>query len=73
MTKLGEFLASKSVNKSEVSRKTGISKARLSELTTKPTARLQASELYLVAMAIGTDPGVLLEYVCGDLKRKMKG
>lgn len=73
MTKLGEFLVSKSVNKSEVSRKTGISKARLSELTTKPSARLQAGELYLIALAIGTDPGTLLQYVCGDLKRKMNG
>jgi len=72
MTKLGEYLASKSVNKSEVSRKTGISKARLSELTTKPTARLQAGELYLVALAIGADPGVLLEYVCGNFKKKVK-
>jgi DNA-binding Xre family transcriptional regulator len=70
MTKLGEFLTLKSVNKSEVSRKTGISKARLSELTTKPSARLLAKELYLVALAIGTDPGELLEFVCKDLKRK---
>jgi DNA-binding Xre family transcriptional regulator len=72
MTKLGEYLVSKSVNKSEVSRKTGISKARLSELTIKPTARLSANELYLIALAIGTDPGALLEFVCGDLKRKIK-
>jgi hypothetical protein len=72
MTKLGEFLTSKSVNKSEVSRKTGISKARLSELTIKPTARLSATELYLIALAIGTDPGGLLEFVCGDLKKKIK-
>jgi DNA-binding Xre family transcriptional regulator len=71
MTKLGEFLISKSVNKSEVSRKTGISKARLSELTTKPKTRLQATELYLIALAIGTDPCGLLEYLCGDLKRKV--
>jgi DNA-binding Xre family transcriptional regulator len=72
MTKLGEYLATKSVNKSEVSRKTGISKARLSELTTKPNTRLRATELYLVALAIGVDPGVLLEFVCGHLKNKMK-
>jgi len=72
MTKLGEYLASKSVNKSEVSRKTGISKARLSELTIKATARLRAGELYMIALSIGADPGAVLEYVCGDLKKKVK-
>lgn len=72
MTKLGEYLASKSVNKSDVSRKTGISKARLSELTIKPTARLRASELYMIALSIGADPGIVLEYVCGELKKKVK-
>jgi DNA-binding Xre family transcriptional regulator len=72
MTKLGEYLASKSVNKSDVSRKTGISKARLSELTIKPTARLRASELYMIALSIGADPGAVLEYVCGELKKKVK-
>lgn len=72
MTKLGEYLASKSVNKSDVSRKTGLSKARLSELTIKPTARLRASELYMIALSIGADPGAVLEYVCGELKKKVK-
>jgi DNA-binding Xre family transcriptional regulator len=72
MTKLGEYLGAKSVNKSEVARKTGISKARLSELTTRPTTQLRANELYLIALAIGADPGQVLEFVCGDLKKKIK-
>lgn len=41
MTKLGEYLDAKSVNKSAVARKTGISKARISELTRNSTTRLQ--------------------------------
>jgi DNA-binding Xre family transcriptional regulator len=72
MTKLGEYLGSRAVNKSEVSRKTGISKARISELTIKQSARLQAEELYLIALAIGVNPCELLEYTCGDLKSKVK-
>lgn len=72
MTKLGEYLAQKSVNKSEVSRKTGISKARLSELTLNQSARLQAEELYLIALAIDVNPGEMLEAVCGHLKKKIK-
>jgi DNA-binding Xre family transcriptional regulator len=68
MTKLGEYLAKKSVNRSEVSRKTGLSNPRLSELSTNSSSRLRADELYLIALAIGTDPGELLDYVCGHLK-----
>ncbi len=52
MTKLGLYLAQKSVNKSEVARKTGLSKARISELSLNPATRLQAEELYKIALAI---------------------
>ncbi|HEY5747622.1 MAG TPA: helix-turn-helix transcriptional regulator [Chryseolinea sp.] len=68
MTKLGEYLAKKSVNRSEIARKTGLSNPRLSELATSQSAKLRASELYLIALAIETDPCDLLKYVCGDLK-----
>lgn len=68
MTKLGEFLAKRSINRASISRKTGISPARLSELSNKESARLTAEELYLIALAIEVDPGELLEIVCGYLK-----
>lgn len=68
MTKLGEFLARRAVNRSEVSRKTGLSNPRLSELSINPNAYLRASELYLIALAIEVNPCELLEYVCGDLE-----
>lgn len=70
MTKLGEYLIQKSVNKSEVARKTGLSKPRLSELTLNPSAKLRADELYLIALAIDVKPGELLEVLFGDLKLK---
>lgn len=66
MTRLGQYLAKKSVNKSEVARKTGLSNPRLSELTINPKARLRADELYLIALAIGTDPCDLLEFLYAD-------
>jgi DNA-binding Xre family transcriptional regulator len=66
MTRLGEYLAQKSVNKSDVARKTGISKARLSELTLKESARLTADELYKIALAIDVKPCDVLEFVCGN-------
>jgi DNA-binding Xre family transcriptional regulator len=68
MTKLGDYLSKKSVNKSDVSRKTGISKARLSELTLKESAKLRAEELYLIALAIEVNAGELLEFVCSGTK-----
>jgi DNA-binding Xre family transcriptional regulator len=68
MTRIGEFLAKKSINRASISRKTGISPARLSELSNKDSARLTAEELYLIALAIGVNPGELLDYVCGELK-----
>lgn len=68
MTKLGKYLAKKSVNKSEVSRRTGISKARISELTLNESAKLRAEELYLIALAINVDPCEVLTEICGHIK-----
>lgn len=68
MTRLGEYLIRKSINKSEVARKTGLSKARLSELTLKQSARLSAEELYLIALAIAVEPCEILEFTCGHLR-----
>ncbi len=68
MTKLGLYLARKTVNKAEVSRRTGISTSRLSELTLNESTKLRADELYLIALAIDVNPHELLDYVCGDLK-----
>jgi len=56
MTELGLFLAKKSVNRSDVARKTGISKTRLSELSNNKRTKLRADELYLIALAIDIDP-----------------
>jgi len=68
MTKLGEYLAAKSVNKSEVARRTGLSKARVNQLTLNDTTKLRADELYLIALAINVKPSELLEYVCEEVK-----
>ena len=56
MTKLGLYLAKKSISKAGVSEKTGISRSRLSELTLNESTHLRAKELYLVALAIDVDP-----------------
>ena len=68
MTKLGEFLARKSVNKADVARKTGLHKTRVNELTNLDRARLSAEELYLISKAIDVDPCEILHYVCQEVK-----
>lgn len=68
MTALGEFLAKRSVNKSMVARRTGLSKARINELTLNPSSYLRAEELYLIAKAIDADPCEMLHTFYGHLQ-----
>ena len=70
MTALGLYLAKRSINKAEVSRKTGLSTYRISQLTNNPKAHLRADELYLIALAIDAKPGEMFEFLCRDLKLK---
>lgn len=72
MTELGLFLARKSVNRSDVSRKTGISKTRLSELANNERTKLRVDELYLIALAIDVNPSEILKKVCKGLKLKIE-
>lgn len=67
MTPLGTYLAKRSINKSEVSRKTGISKVRLSELTLNENTHLRAKELYLIALAIHVDPAEMFLEIHSDI------
>ncbi|SMG45061.1 helix-turn-helix domain-containing protein [Arenibacter troitsensis] len=67
MTNLGLYLAKKSINKAEVARRTGLSKSRLSQLSSNETTKLRVDELYLIALAIDVDPSELLNEVCKGL------
>jgi putative transcriptional regulator len=71
MTSLGLYLAKKTVNKAEVSRRTGISKSRLTQLSLNETTKLRADELYLIALAIDVDPGEMMKEVFKTLKLKL--
>lgn len=67
MTPLGLYLSRRSINRAEVSRRTGINKTRLSELCNNTATYLRADELYLIALAISADPCEVLREVCGHL------
>ncbi len=68
MTELGEFFNKKSVNKAEISRRTGINASRLSELSLNKKARLTAEEVVLIAKAMDIEPSVLLMEVCKNVE-----
>jgi DNA-binding Xre family transcriptional regulator len=68
MTELGVYLAKKSASKAEIARKTGISKSRISELTLNPGTQLRVRELYLIALAIDSDPAEIIKEICKDIK-----
>ena len=68
MTELGLYFSKKSVNRSDVSRKTGISKTRLSELSNNSKTQLRVEELYLISLAIDVDPCEVLRIVCKDIQ-----
>jgi DNA-binding Xre family transcriptional regulator len=70
MTVLGGILSKKSIKKADVSRKTGISTSRLSQLSNNETTNLKAEELYLIALAIDVPPLEILNKVCSHLKLK---
>jgi DNA-binding Xre family transcriptional regulator len=68
MTKLGIYLAKRAINKSEVARRTGLSKVRVNQLTLNENTKLKASELYLIALAIEVKPIELLEELYSELE-----
>ncbi|PJB59285.1 MAG: DNA-binding protein [Bacteroidetes bacterium CG_4_9_14_3_um_filter_41_19] len=68
MTDLGSYLTKKSVNRATVSRRTGISQARLSQLSSNESTKLRADELYLIALAIDIDPGEMIRDIFKGIK-----
>ncbi len=64
MTEFGLYLSKKLVNRSDVARKTGISKTRLSELLNNSTTKLCVDELYLIGLAIDVDSYEVLKDAC---------
>ena len=70
MTELGLFLSRRSINRSDVSRKTGINTTRLNELSNNTKTKLRVNELYKIALAIEVNPCDMLKEVCKDIKLK---
>lgn len=72
MTKLGEFLLRRQVNKALLARTTGLTTSRIRDLTLKPEARPMGFEIYLIALAIDADLNDLAKTIYSDLKLDSK-
>ncbi len=70
MTGLGKIFREKLINKSAISRVTGISSARLSELSRNENTIMKAQELYLIALAMETSVEEIADKLYGHLKLK---
>ena len=68
MTKLGLYLTKRSVNKSDLARKIGVTKQRIDKLSNSETSKLLLSEAYLIALALQVDVTDFIKEMCGDLK-----
>ncbi|SDK58909.1 putative transcriptional regulator [Pedobacter sp. ok626] len=68
MTRFGEFLARRHINKSSLSKRTGLTTQRLNDLSLKSNARPMAFEVYLVAKAIEADLNEIHLFLFGDLE-----
>jgi DNA-binding Xre family transcriptional regulator len=67
-TKLGELLNRMSINKAELGRKTGITRQRISELSTRENALLRFDEAQQIAKALGMDMNQLSAALSEDKK-----
>lgn len=68
MTKLGLYLTKRSINKSDLARKIGVTKQRIDKLSNNQKSKLLAREAYLIAMALQLNPTEFIKEVCDDLK-----
>jgi len=68
MTRFGEFLARRHINKSSLSKRTGLTTQRINDLCNKANSRPMAFEVYLVAKAIEADLNEINLFLFGDLE-----
>lgn len=67
MTRLGEFLAKKAVNKAKLGRMTKLSRQRISELCLNEKAKLTGLELYKISLAMEIEIKKLAEILYDNL------
>ena len=66
MTRLGLYLTKRSVNKSDLARKIGVTKQRIDILCNNEKSKLLMTEAYRIALALQVDLADFVEEICGD-------
>lgn len=68
ITQLGLYLSRKPLSQAKLSRRTGISKDRMSKLHVDIKSRPTAEEIYLIALALEIPYTDIIDFLCKDLK-----
>ncbi|KQB99890.1 helix-turn-helix transcriptional regulator [Pedobacter sp. Hv1] len=68
LTKLGLYLTKKPLSQAKLSRRTGISKDRISKLHVDINSRPSIEEIYLIALALEVTYNEIVEFLCKGLK-----
>lgn len=67
VTKFGQFLEKRAVNKSKLALKTGITRQRLFELSVKQNAEIRLKEAYAIAIVFDMDLNELSKELLFDI------
>lgn len=68
LTRLGLYLSKKPLSQAKLSRRTGISKDRISKLHIDIKSRPTVEEIYLIALALQVPYSDIVDFLCQDLK-----
>lgn len=68
LTRLGLYLSKKPLSQAKLSRRTGISKDRISKLHVDIKSRPSIEEIYLIALALEVTYNEIVEFLCAGLK-----
>jgi len=72
MTRLGDYLARKAINKAKLGRMTKLSRQRISELCLNEKAKLTGLELYKISLALEIEIQKLAVILYEDLAEEQK-
>ena len=67
LTKLGLYLSKKPLSQAKLSRRTGISKDRISKLHVDIKTRPTVEEIYLIALALQVPYPEIIDFLCQEL------
>ena len=68
LTRLGLYLSKKPLSQAKLSRRTGISKDRISKLHVDIKSKPSIEEIYLIALALEVQYSEIVEFLCDGLK-----